>query len=334
VSRRYRALLAAEPDGTPARLVERSSDELDEGDVTVEVGWSSLNYKDALAVTGNAPVVRRFPLVCGIDLAGRVISSTTPELSKGTIVVATGCGLGEEHDGGFAELARLHAHWCVPLASRDEARWAATIGTAGFTAMLAVLALERLGVLSSAQGAPVLVTGAAGGVGSFAVALLAKRGLEVVALTGRLGEADYLNHLGATQVISRDEFLSEPRRPLARERYAGAVDVAGGEVLARVLAQIRAGGAVAACGMAAGGVLETTVYPFILRGTTLAGINSVWPPSSLRMEAWRRLRSELPASLVEEIGTTIGLDEVIARAPDVLGGRVRGRLVVRVGPEV
>lgn len=329
---RYRALLAAEPAGPPARLVEREHDELDEGDVTVEVAWASLNYKDALAVTGGAPVVRRFPLVAGIDLAGRVLEAPPGGPAPGSHVVVTGCGLGEDHDGGFAERARVQAGWCVPLASADEARWAITIGTAGFTAMLCVLALERLGALEEdRKGRPVLVTGAAGGVGSFAVALLAARGSRVVAATGRPGEAAYLRRLGAEEVMDRADLLAGPDRPLGRERYAAAVDVAGGALLARVLSEVRSEGAVAACGLAGGAELHTTVYPFILRGVTLRGINAVWPAPPLREEAWARLRAALPAGLVEQVGDEIGLDEVVERAVDVLEGRVRGRLVVRVG---
>ena len=328
---RYRALLAAGPDGMPARLVERDEDDLDEGDVTVEVTWAGLNYKDALAVTGRAPVARRFPLVAGIDLAGRVVDAPAGGPAPGSYVVVTGCGLGEDHDGGFAERARVAAAWCVPLASAAEARWAATIGTAGFTAMLSVLALERLGALDDPGGRPVLVTGSAGGVGSFAVALLAARGSPVVAATGRPEEEGYLRRLGAGEVLERADLLGGPDRPLGRERFAAAVDVAGGRLLARVLAQIRAGGAVAACGLAGGAELETTVYPFILRGVTLTGINSVWPDPGVRRAAWARLRADAPTGLADEVGAEIALDEVVARAPDVLDGRVRGRLLVRVG---
>jgi len=327
----FKAVLAAEPDGTPARLVQLGAEDLDSGDVTVEVAWSSLNYKDALALTGAAPVVRRFPLVCGIDLAGVVVSSESPVLEVGTHVVATGCGLGEDHDGGYAGRARVDAGWCVPLASAEEARWAISIGTAGFTAMLSVLALERVGALGQGQGdRPVLVTGAAGGVGSFAVALLAARGIEVVAATGRPEEADYLTHLGAARIVSRADLLEAPTRPLDKERYSAAVDVVGGAILARVLAQVASGGAVAACGLAGGSDLSTTVYPFILRGVTLAGINAVWPAPSLRQEAWQQLRSTLPGGLVDAVVHTIDLEQVIDRAPDLLSGSVRGRLLIRV----
>lgn len=328
----HRALLAAEPDGTPARVVERSDDELDDGDVTVEVAWASLNYKDALAVTGSAPVVRRFPLVAGIDLAGRVLDAPAGGPAVGSYVVATGCGLGEDHDGGFADRARLWADWCVPVASAQEARWAITLGMAGFTAMLCVLTLERLGSLDGdPEDRPVLVTGASGGVGSFAVALLAARGSRVAAATGRPEEADYLRRLGAAEVLPRSELLAGPARPLGRERFAAAVDVVGGEVLARVLSQVRSGGSVAACGLAGGSALETTVYPFILRGVTLAGVNAVWPDPALRRVAWDRLRRTLPPEAVGEVGTEVDLADVAARAVDVLEGRVRGRLIVRVG---
>ena len=328
---RFRALLAAEPDGTPARLVGLAEDELGDGDVTVEVAWASLNYKDALAVTGRSPVVRRFPLVAGIDLAGRVVESPPGGPAVGSYVVVTGCGLGEDHDGGFAERARVQAGWCVPLASAEEARWAITVGMAGFTAMLCVLGLERLGALDGHE-PPVLVTGAAGGVGSFAVALLAARGAHVVAGTGRPEEAAYLRRLGADEVVARADLLAGPDRPLGRERFAAAVDVAGGPLLARVLTAVRAGGAVAACGLAGGSDLHTTVYPFILRGVTLMGINAVWPDPTVRAAAWARLRAELPAGLVGGVAEEIDLADVIDRAPQVLDGRVRGRLVVRVAP--
>lgn len=327
----FRALLAAEPDGTPARLVERTDDQLGDGDVLVEVAWASVNYKDALAVTGRAPVVRRFPLVAGIDLAGRVVEAPPDGPDVGSHVVVTGCGLGEDRDGGFAERARVQAGWCVPLASAEEARWAITVGTAGFTAMLCVLALERLGALEG-EAPPVLVTGAAGGVGSFAVALLAASGAHVVAGTGRPQEAAYLHRLGAAEVVARADLLAGPDRPLDRERFAAAVDVAGGPLLARVLAQVRAGGSVAACGLAGGADLHTTVYPFILRGITLAGINAVWPAPAIRAAAWARLRATLPGGLLGEVAEEIDLDDVIERAPEVLDGQVRGRLVVKVAP--
>lgn len=332
--RRFRALLAAEPDGTPARFVERTEADLEDGDVTIEVAWSSLNYKDALAITGSAPVVRKFPLVCGIDLAGRVVASASSSVPTGSHVVVTGCGLGEDRDGGYSGMARVPGAWCVVLGSADEARRAVAIGTAGLTAMLCVLALERNGLLDGASAEdrlPVLVTGAAGGVGSFAVAILAGLGLRVVASTGRPEEASYLHDLGAAEILDRQDLLAGKSRPLDKERYAGAVDVVGGATLARVLSQIRHGGAVAACGLAGGADLATTVHPFILRGVTLAGVNAVWPAPPVRIEAWRRLGEDVPAGLIEEIANVVALDDVRTWAPELLAGRVRGRLVVEVG---
>jgi len=328
---RFPALLAAEPDGTPARLVGLEEADLDEGDVTVAIAWSSLNYKDALAVTGRAPVVRRFPMVCGIDLAGRVTASTHPGLSLGDEVVVVGCGLGENHTGGYAGLARVPGSWCVRLPPGLDLRRSMAIGTAGFTAMLAVLALERVGI--SPEGLaepPVLVTGAAGGVGSIAVAVLARLGYRVAASTGRPGEAAYLRRLGASEVLQRAELADGPRRSLGDERFSAAIDVVGGETLANVLSQVRRDGAVAACGLAGGGELPASVYPFVLRGVTLAGVNSTWPPPGWRERAWQRLATDLPAELLDEMTVVEPLSRVPELAGALLSGAVRGRVVVEV----
>ena len=327
----FRALLAAEADGTPARIVELEEADLDEGDVTIAVAWSSLNYKDALAVTGRAPVVRRFPMVCGVDLAGRVAASSSPALAPGDEVLVVGCGLGEDHAGGYAGLARVPGAWCVRLPPGIDLRRSMAIGTAGFTAMLAVLALERVGISPIALAErPVLVTGAAGGVGSIAVALLARLGYRVTASTGRPEEAAYLRRLGASEVLARAGLAEGPGRPLCNERFGAAIDVVGGGTLANVLSRVCRDGAVAACGLAGGGELPTSVYPFILRGVTLAGVNSTWPPPGWREQAWQRLARDLPAELLGEMTTVEPLSRVPELAASLLSGGVRGRVVVEV----
>ncbi|NRT54820.1 acrylyl-CoA reductase (NADPH) [Sphaerotilus uruguayifluvii] len=324
----FRGLLIDKQDGPQTAAVQDLSEaSLPEGDVTVRVAWSTLNYKDALAITGRSPVVRRFPMVPGIDFAGVVESSQDPAWQPGDAVLLNGWGVGETRWGGLAERARVPGRWLIPLPVAFDARQAMGIGTAGYTAALCVQALERHG-LAPGQG-PVLVTGAAGGVGSVAVALLARRGHEVVALTGRPQEEAFLRGLGASQVIERAE-LERPGRPLEKERWAGAVDVVGGQVLASVCAAMRYGGTVAACGLAGSMNWPATVAPFILRGVTLAGIDSVMAPIEARQQAWARLSSDLDPALLERLLREIALDEAVALAPELLDGRVRGRLVVRI----
>ncbi|MBB3190302.1 MDR family oxidoreductase [Halomonas cerina] len=318
-------LIDKNDEGQQVEIASLDESRLPDGDVTVRVDCSTLNYKDALAITGKGPVVRKFPMVPGIDLAGTVESSTAEAYRPGDAVLLNGWGVGETHWGGLAEKARLDSRWLIPQPSAFTARQAMAIGTAGYTAMLSVMALEKQGV-TPAQG-EVLVTGANGGVGSYAIALLAKLGYRVVASTGRLQEADYLKGLGAEEVIDRAE-LSEPGRPLAKERWAGAIDSVGSHTLANVLAGTRYGGTVAACGLAQGMDLPASVAPFILRGVTLAGIDSVMRPYADRVEAWRRLGELLAPEQLDAITRTIGLEEAIDTAGELLAGRVRGRVVV------
>ncbi|KXS37874.1 oxidoreductase [Modicisalibacter tunisiensis] len=312
-------------DGQQATLETLDEARLPDGDVTVRVECSTLNYKDALAITGKGPVVREFPMVPGIDLAGTVETSSHPDYRPGDEVVLNGWGVGEKHWGGLAEKARLNGDWLIPRPAAFNARQCMAIGTAGYTAMLSVMALERQGV--TPESGEILVTGASGGVGSYAITLLNRLGYTVVASTGRPEEAEYLKSLGASELIDR-RTLSDPGRPLARERWAGAIDAVGSHTLANVLAATRYGGAVAACGLAQGMDLPATVAPFILRGVTLTGIDSVMQPREVRIEAWRRLGELLPAESLDAITRTIGLDEAIAQADELLAGRVRGRLVV------
>lgn len=313
--------------GYRAAVKDIDAAQLPEGDVTVAVDYSTLNYKDGLAITGKGPVVRKFPMVPGIDLVGTVEASDSAEWKAGDKVVLNGWGVGETHWGGLAQKARLKGEWLVPLPAALSPRQAMAIGTAGYTAMLCVMALERHGV-TPAKG-EVVVTGAAGGVGSVAVALLAKLGYTVVAVSGRPEEADYLKGLGAAEVMERAAFAA-PGKPLARERWAGAVDVVGSHVLANLCASMKYGGVVAACGLAGGMDLPATVAPFILRGVTLAGIDSVMAPREVRIEAWRRLAVDLDLSRLESMMKEIGLAEAIPRAAQLLEGKVRGRLVVDV----
>ncbi|HXF89908.1 MAG TPA: MDR family oxidoreductase [Xanthobacteraceae bacterium] len=313
--------------GQKVDLVDFDEKDLMDGDVTVRVEWSTLNYKDGLAITGRAPVVRRFPMIAGIDLAGTVEQSSHPKWKPGDKVILNGFGLGETHLGAYAEKARVKGDWLVALPKSFSTRDAMAIGTAGFTAMLAVLALEKFGV-SPARG-PLLVTGAAGGVGSVAVALLAKLGYQVIASTGRPQEADYLKSLGAAEVIDRKE-LTGPVRPLAKERWAGGIDSVGSTTLANVLSMTRYGGAVAACGLAGGMDLPASVAPFILRGVSLLGIDSVQCPLTMREQAWGRLESDLDRAKMVKMTAEIGLSEVMAMAPRILEGQVRGRIVVKI----
>ncbi len=313
--------------GTTAALAQFDEAELMEGDVTVRVEWSTVNYKDGLAVTGKAPVVRRFPMIAGIDFAGTVEQSSHPEWKAGEKVVCTGWGMGETHLGAYAEKARVKGDWLVRLPEGLSARESMAIGTAGFTAMLAVLALEKHGV--TPKSGPVVVTGAAGGVGSVATAVLAKLGHHVIASTGRMSEAPYLKSLGAAEVIDRNE-LSVAPKPIAKERWAGGVDSVGSTTLANLLAMTKYGGAIAACGLAAGMDLPSSVAPFILRGVCLLGIDSVMCPSTPRKAAWERLARDLDRAKLAEITHEIPLDQVIATGPKILAGQVRGRIVVKI----
>ncbi|WP_315776180.1 MULTISPECIES: MDR family oxidoreductase [unclassified Bradyrhizobium] len=313
--------------GTTATLTQFDEAELMDGDVTVKVEWSALNYKDGLALTGKAPVVRRFPMIAGIDFAGTVEQSSHPAWKPGDAVICTGWGMGETHLGAYAEKARVKGDWLVGLPQGLSARDAMAIGTAGFTAMLAVLALEKHG-LTPASGA-VVVTGAAGGVGSVATAVLAKLGYHVIASTGRLAEADYLKSLGAAEIIDRNE-LSGPAKPLAKERWAGGIDSVGSHTLANLLAMTQYGGAIAACGLAAGMDLPSSVAPFILRGVCLLGIDSVMCPLPARKAAWQRLATDLDRAKLAEITHEIALDQVASLGLQILAGQVRGRTVVRI----
>ncbi|MGX1324888.1 acrylyl-CoA reductase (NADPH) [Bradyrhizobium sp. USDA 377] len=313
--------------GTTAQLAQFDEAELMEGDVTVRVEWSTLNYKDGLALTGKAPVVRRFPMIAGIDFAGTVEASSHPQWKAGDKVVCTGWGMGETHLGAYAEKARVKGDWLVALPQGLSARDAMAIGTAGFTAMLSVLALEKHGL--SPKSGPVVVTGAAGGVGSVATAVLSKLGYHVIASTGRAAEADYLKHLGAAEVIDRNE-LSAPAKPLAKERWAGGVDSVGSTTLANLLSMTKYGGAIAACGLAAGMDLPSSVAPFILRGVCLLGIDSVMCPIEPRKAAWQRLASDLDRTKLSEITQEISLDKVPGWGAKILAGQVRGRVVVKI----
>jgi acrylyl-CoA reductase (NADPH) len=334
----FRALRVTREGDAPVRAESAvlADDDLMPGDVLVDVEYSSLNYKDALALAGHPGVIRSYPLIPGIDLVGTVAASESPLWAPGDRVILNGWGIGESHHGGLAELARVKSEWLVALPGGMDARRAAAIGTAGFTAMLAVLALERAGVTvaepveaPAPETSPILVTGAAGGVGSIAIALLAARGNRVTASTGRTAEADYLRALGASEIIDRAT-LSEAGKPLQTQRWAGAIDSVGGHTLANVLAQTQYGGTVASCGLAQSAELPATVMPFILRAVTLTGINSVFAPRALREEAWGRLATDLDPALLDGMTETIGLADAVGRAGDVLAGRVRGRLVVDV----
>jgi acrylyl-CoA reductase (NADPH) len=324
----FKAIVAEKGDGgQTVRLTDFDEANLMEGDVTVRVEWSTVNYKDGLAIAGRAAVVRRFPMILGIDFAGTVEASSHPQWKPGDRVIANGWGLGETHFGGYAEKARVNGGWLVRLPARNSARGAMALGTAGYTAMLAVIALERHGV-TPRQG-PVIVTGAAGGVGSVAVALLAKLGFAVVASTGRPSEADYLRSLGAGEIIERKE-LAAAARPLGQERWAGGIDTVGSTTLANVLSMTRYGGAVAACGLAGGLDLPASVAPFILRGVTLVGIDSVMCPIERRQEAWRRLASDLDAAKLAMMTSEISLSGVIEAGRRIVEGDVRGRVVVKI----
>ncbi|AZB56756.1 oxidoreductase [Cereibacter sphaeroides] len=325
-----RAVLIEKSDDTQSvSVTELAEDQLPEGDVLVDVAYSTLNYKDALAITGKAPVVRRFPMVPGIDFTGKVAQSSHADFKPGDRVILNGWGVGEKHWGGLAERARVRGDWLVPLPAPLDLRQAAMIGTAGYTAMLCVLALERHGVMPG--NGEIVVSGAAGGVGSVATTLLAAKGYEVAAVTGRASEAAYLRGLGAASVIDRNE-LTGKVRPLGQERWAGGIDVAGSTVLANMLSMMKYRGVVAACGLAAGMDLPASVAPFILRGVTLAGVDSVMCPKADRLAAWARLASDLDPAKLEEMTTELPFSEVIETAPKFLDGTVRGRIVIPVTP--
>ncbi|MPM86112.1 Acrylyl-CoA reductase AcuI [bioreactor metagenome] len=318
-----------EKDEAGYRAAIRSIDEADlpDGEVTVRISHSTLNYKDGLAITGKGPVVRRFPMVPGIDLVGTVESSVHPEFAVGDPVLLNGWGVGEGHWGGLAQKARLKSDWLVPLPKQFSPQQAMAIGTAGYTAMLCILALERHGI-TPAHG-EILVSGAAGGVGSVATAVLAKLGYTVVAVSGRSEEHDYIKRLGASEVLQRSEF-SAPGKPLAKERWAGAVDVVGSHTLVNICAGTRYRGVVTACGLAGGMDFPATVAPFILRGVTLAGIDSVMCPRADRLEAWRRLGTDLDIAKLDMISSEISLAEAIPAATKLINGEIRGRIIVDV----
>lgn len=346
----FRALVLHEGSDEPkVEITTLTRQDLPEEDVLVEVAYSSMNYKDALAITGAGPVVRGYPMVPGIDLAGAVVESSSPEYQPGDPVLLTGWGIGEAHWGGMAEYARVRSGHLIPIPDGRDAFWAMSVGTAGLTAMLAVMALEEAGVRpappASVRGIPqdatadssgvrverlpVLVTAASGGVGTIAVSLLAGAGHYVVASSGRNDSGPFLRSLGASEVIERAE-LEQPARPLEQQRWAGAVDSVGGSTLARVLAETRYGGAVASCGLVGGGALHTTVMPFILRAVKLLGVNSVLTPKDLRLAAWGRLARELTSDMLQPVTRAIPLEEVHAMARQMVAGRGRGRTVVEL----
>lgn len=328
----FDAILIEKPNDTQtATVTQVSDDQLPKGDTLVDVAFSTLNYKDALALTGAGPVVRTFPMVPGIDFAGVVSKTSHPDLKPGDRVVLNGWGVGETHWGGLAKKARVQGDWLVPLPEGITLRQSMAIGTAGYTAMLCVMALADHGV--TPDSGEIAVTGAAGGVGSIAIALLARRGYRVAAVTGRASEADYLRDLGAETIVDREELSGKPR-PLNKERFAGGIDVAGSAPLANLLSMTRYGGTVAACGLAAGMDLPASVAPFILRGVTLVGIDSVMCPKERRLDAWRLLAEEIDTRKLDALSVDLPFSAVIETAPQFLDGRVRGRLVVPVSPEL
>lgn len=327
MSESFKAILVSrdEDKKQSVNIVDMTEDELMEGDVTVKVEATTVNYKDGLAITGKAPVIRRWPLVPGIDFAGMVVKSNHRDWRAGDMVVLNGWGVGETHYGAYAGLARVSGDWLVPLPEGMSAHNAMAVGTAGYTAMLCVMALERHGI--SPDRGPVVVTGAAGGVGSVAIAILSKLGYHVIASTGRTSEGDYLRDLGAAEIISRDE-LSEPAKPLNKERWAAGVDAVGSHTLANVLSMTSYGGAVAACGLAQGMDLPASVAPFILRGVSLLGVDSVMAPKALRLEAWKRIGTDLDTEKLATLSVSIGFDDIVRAATDIVAGKIRGRVVV------
>jgi len=327
---RFKALMVSKKDEQRQQVewAELGPEQLMDGDVLVRVSHSTINYKDGLALEGKAPIIRRWPMIPGIDFSGTVLESSNPDFRPGDEVILNGWGVGEVHYGGYAQMARVKGDWLVHKPAEFTAAEAMAIGTAGYTAMLCVLALEAHGVTPEAG--PVLVTGAAGGVGSVAVAVLSKLGHHVIASTGRPTEADFLMDLGAAEIIDRAELADKPR-PLGKERWAGVVDVAGSKTLANAISQTRYGGTVAACGLAQGMDLPANVAPFILRGVTLAGIDSVMAPKGKRIEAWSRLARDLNRGKLAELTQTRPLTDVTELAPRILAGQVRGRVVLEVG---
>ena len=325
----FKAIVVEKTEGgTKAALTDFDEANLMDGDVTVRVEYSCVNYKDGLAITGKSPVVRRFPMIAGVDFAGTVEASSHPAWKPGEKVILNGWGCGETHLGAYAEKARVKGDWLVRLPASMNAREAMAIGTAGYTAMLAVMALEGHGL--TPERGPIAVTGAAGGVGSVAIAILAKRGFSVSAVTGRPQEADYLKGLGAAEIVERKD-LAGPPKALAKERWAGAVDAVGSTTLANLLSMTRYGGAVAACGLAGGMDLPASVAPFILRGVCLYGIDSVMCPIGRRREAWKRLETELDRQKLVAMTHEIGLSGVPEAAAAILAGQIRGRIVVKIG---
>lgn len=320
-------LINKDDSGYQCNLTEVDEEQLPEGNVTVKVDFSTINYKDGLAITGKGPVVRRFPMVPGIDFVGSVEQSTHSDYKQGDMVVLNGWGVGEVHWGGLAQKARVNGDWLVPLPESFSARQAMSIGTAGYTAMLCVMALEEQGV--TPEKGDIIVTGAAGGVGSVAISILSKLGYNIVAVTGRTEETDYVKGLGASEIIPRAE-LSEAGKPLGKERWAGAVDVVGSHMLANVCASTQYGGTVTACGLAGGMDFPATVAPFILRGVKLIGIDSVMCPREKRLQAWKRLGADLDPSKLEMIAHEISLSKVIDTAYQLMDGKVRGRIIVDV----
>ena len=328
MSKQFQAYQVGKNDeGQRCALTQLDDSDLMDGDVTVRVEYTTLNYKDGLALTGRSPIIRKFPLTPGIDFSGTVLESEHADFKAGDQVILNGFGVGEAHSGGFAQKARVSGDWLVPMPDGLDTRRAMAIGTAGYTAMLCVLALEGHGIKPDAG--DILVTGAAGGVGSVAVAVLSKLGYRVVASTGRLQESEFLQKLGAAEVVDRAGF-SQPARPLGREVWAGAIDVAGGNTLANVLSQIKRGGAAAICGLAESMNLPTSVAPFILRGIAMYGIDSVMAPIPLRIQAWQRLVSDLDFKLLDELSFDLDFADLPQAGADILDGKIRGRAIVKV----
>jgi acrylyl-CoA reductase (NADPH) len=325
MSNSVKAIVITKDENYAAALSEVQQSDLPDQNVQLDVLYSTLNYKDGLAITGKGPVVRSFPMVPGIDLVGKVSETSTDEFTVGDNVILNGFGVGEKHWGGLAQKASLNSDWLIPLPAALSPKQAMQIGTAGYTAMLSVIALEKQGITPS--DGEILVTGANGGVGSFAIYLLNQLGYNVTAATGRMEQSDYLKELGASQIISRDE-LSNPGKPLQKERFAGAVDSVGSHTLANICASLKYGGVVTACGLAQGMDLPASVAPFILRGVSLIGIDSVMRPKKDRVEAWDRLASLVKAGYLDKISTEITLEQVIENAEQLMEGKIRGRVVV------
>ncbi|MCP4071019.1 MAG: oxidoreductase [Hyphomicrobiales bacterium] len=327
MSDKFRAILVSrdEDKKQSVDIVQLGISDLMDGDVTIKVEATTVNYKDGLAITGKSPVIRHWPMVPGIDLVGSVVDSQSDEFSAGDKVLLNGFGVGEAHWGGYAGMARLKSDWLIKLPSGISPLQAMSVGTAGYTSMLCVMALERYGI--TPDHGPVIVTGANGGVGSIAIAILSRLGYHVIASTGRASEAEFLKSLGAAEIIDRNE-LSEPGRPMGKERWAAGVDAVGSHTLANVLAQTRYGGAVAACGLAQGFDLPATVMPFILRGVALLGVDSVMAAKQLRSEAWQRIEKDLDMAKLEKITTKIGFEDIVSTATDIIDGKIKGRVVV------